>query len=254
MSQISRSQPGEMNIDQMINMAYNLCTVVTMPIEVIIRPLYGTRYFHPLAAFLSAMLMIFLPVFASLLGGVGSMLTFGLGRAPQAPIGLSDLSRLYFFLIFIHGIRLFRRMTHMHLETNSVYEGPGLPILNWLPFAKSFWTQRILIEPALIFAIAIICGNMFLFQPGLSNYLCFAAFLLAMKNYIAWYTEWEFLRKLMDMQNAGPIISRMVRNEATHEELATIHVAAFPKDLPDDIRQEAVGHIAKVYDLTPAGN
>jgi hypothetical protein len=74
-----------------------------------------------------------------------------------------------------------------------------------------------------------------------------AAFMLAMKQYVAWYMQWQFLRGLMDMRNAGPIIAKLVDNTATEDELATIHMASIPKDIPDDLRRDTAAHIARAF-------
>jgi hypothetical protein len=68
-----------------------------------------------------------------------------------------------------------------------------------------------------------------------------------MKEYIAWFRMWLFLREMMDAKCAGPIIARMVDNRATEEDLASIHLASFPKNLPHDIREAAVSHIARAF-------
>jgi hypothetical protein len=75
-----------------------------------------------------------------------------------------------------------------------------------------------------------------------------------MKQYIAWYRAWQYLRELMDAKFLGPIIARMIENNATAEDLATVHLASFPKNLPPEIRQAALTHIARVHSAdTSAG-
>jgi hypothetical protein len=51
-----------------------------------------------------------------------------------------------------------------------------------------------------------------------------------MKNYVAWYQQWEFLLELMDLRFAGPILARIAENRETEEDRATIHTSSFPKD------------------------
>ncbi len=247
MSEIPRQQTGDMNLNLMMNMAYNACTIVTMPVEVILHPFYGTRYFQPPVMLMTFFLMVFLPLLSSLAGGMAGMLFRG--QAPQGLFSLGDFSKLFFLIAFLNGFRLWRRMIKMHTELHSEFEGPALPFFRLVPGGKSFWTTRIVIEPIFVFLIASVLENTFIIQGGLSAYLHFASVLLVMKNYIAWFNEWEYLRKLMDMRNVGPIISRLVKNEATKEELASIHLAAFPEDLPKDIHRSAVEQLAKQYSI-----
>ena len=49
------------------------------------------------------------------------------------------------------------------------------------------------------------------------------------------------------MRNAGPIIAKLVDNTATEDDLATIHLASLPKDIPDDVRRDTASHIARAF-------
>jgi len=86
---------------------------------------------------------------------------------------------------------------------------------------------------------------MFVFQSGLVIFFEISALALAMKNFIGWYRAWEYIRILIDMRFAGPIIARLAENRASDEDLAAVHLASFPKDIPDDIRRAAASHIAR---------
>ena len=57
--------------------------------------------------------------------------------------------------------------------------------------------------------------------------------------------QWQFLRGLMDMRNTGPIIAKFVDNTATDDDLATVHLASLPKNIPDDVRRETASNIAR---------
>jgi hypothetical protein len=59
--------------------------------------------------------------------------------------------------------------------------------------------------------------------------------------------HWQFIRELMDMRFAGPIIAALAENRETEEQLASIHLASFPKDLSPEIRKAAVSHIARAF-------
>ncbi len=49
----------------------------------------------------------------------------------------------------------------------------------------------------------------------------------------------------MDMRNSGPIIAKFVDNTTTEDDLATIHLASLPRDIPEDVRRDTAAHIAR---------
>jgi hypothetical protein len=245
-------QESPMNINQLQNFAMsiveNVCSIFTMPIEIVLRPQYGTRYFPVSIAFFSAILMILLPLFSSAADSVVRMIPFSSPPPPPAGLfGIGSLSSLYFLLVFLHGFRLWRRMIYMELEDHSEYEGPPLPFFYLIPGGRSFWFTRIVLEPVLVFILATLLEGFRIFQSGLATYLHIAALLLAMKGFICWYRFWEYLRKLMDARNVGPIIAKLVENKATEDDLAPIHLASFPKNVASDLRQAAASQIARFF-------
>src|ERR1039457_404661 len=118
-------------IDQLQNLALNVvetfCSIICMPVEIILRPQYGTRYYPVYVTFFSAMMMIFLPVFSTVTTGVVNMIPFHHAVIPVGMFDLWSLSKLFYLLLFLHGFRLWRRMIYMDLETFSQFEGPALP-------------------------------------------------------------------------------------------------------------------------------
>jgi hypothetical protein len=241
-----------MSVRQMHNVGVNvvelICTVVTMPVEILLRPQYGTRYFPLPVAFFSAMLMILIPVISSLATGLIHLNPFA--GPPPAPVGLfgfSSLTTLFFFLMLLHAVRLWRRTIYMELELNSQFEGPPLPFFRFIPGSRSFWFTRIVLEPIFVFIAASVLEILFILQSGLTTYLHIAAFMLMVKNFIGWFRAWEYIRTMMDMRFAGPIIAKLAQNEATEDDLAPIHLASFPKNLAPEIREAAVDHIARAY-------
>jgi hypothetical protein len=136
-------------------------------------------------------------------------------------------------------------MIHPESEQFSWYEGPALPIFRLVP--GTFWTIRIICEPVFVFVTAMVLENFFILQPGAAHFLMVSAAMLGMKQYIAWYMQWQFLRELMDTRNSAPIIAKIVDNSATEDELAAVHLASIPKDIPDDLRRETASFIARAF-------
>jgi hypothetical protein len=242
---------GVPNIEQLQNVAMNVvenfCGIVAMPVEIIIRPHYGTRYYPVPVTFFSCVMMILLPLFSAMATGIVNMIPFSHARAPIGLFSIGSLSQLFFLLLFIHGIRLYRRMIDMSREQNSEFEGPPLPFFQLIPGTGSFWRTRILIEPAVVFVTGMVLGRFYIFQSGLATYVQIAALMLTMKSFVAWFRQWEYLRKIMDARFAGPIIAKLVDNRATEEDMATVHLASFPKNLAPDLREAAVAHIARAF-------
>lgn len=241
----------EMRVEHLQNNAmefvYALCSVIAQPVEIILRPGYGTRYYPAPITFFSASMMLILPGIISLFSNFMHMIP--LLHVPPAPgmFSLGDYARVYFLLSAVHGVRLWRRMIDPARETHSEFEGDALPVFQMLPKGKSFWFVRLVYEPGLLLTASIVLSDLFIAQPDLSLYLKLAALALLMKNFIAWFRAWEYIRRLLDVRNAGPAIARLVDNEATEEDLAPIHLVSFPKNIDPEIRQAAARQIARAY-------
>jgi hypothetical protein len=236
-------QPLDINRlqDMAVNVVYNVCGIITMPVEMVLRPHYGSRYFPPMMMLFSIIMMLLLPFLASF--SDGGMLSFLPHPAPVGLFGIGSFTKWFFIGLFVHGIRIWRRMIHMDREQNSQFEGPALFIFNLLP--GSFWKVRILYEPLFLYLLSKVLPNFYILQPSAAHYLTIAALALAMKQYTAWFMQWQFLRGLMDMRNSGPIIAKFVDNTATEDDLATIHLASLPRDIPEDVRRDTAAHIAR---------
>jgi len=259
MPQQQAGESGMFDINQLQDVAINavcfFCSVLCMPVEIILRPKYGTRYFPPAVLFFAAVMMLFLPLISAATTAVTHMIPFMGAPPPQGMFDIGSLSKLFFLLSFIHSIRLYRRMIHMETEQFSWYEGPPLFFIQLIPGTKSFWFTRIAIEPALVFVTAMVLNTLFIFQSGLTHFLYLAALALAMKQFTHWYRSWELLRGILDSRNTGPLISKFIENTATEEDLSVIHLASFPKSTPPDLRKAAAVHVARIYGETvPQGD
>jgi hypothetical protein len=244
--------PQETNpIQQLENTAMavveNVCAIGARPVELIIRPWHGTRYFQVPVIFFSTLLMILLPLFSTLATGALRMIPLLNIPAPIGVFSIGSLAKLYFILSALHGGRLWRRILYPDLEQLSTYEGPPLPILQLFPKYLNHFFTRIITEPVLVFVIATVLGRLFIFQSSLTTYLQIAAMMLAVKEYIAFYRSWEYLRDLRDAKFIGPIISSIVNNEEGAEDMAAMHFATLPRNLSPDLRHAAMANIARVF-------
>ena len=248
------SSPGAVNMSHLHNTAVNvveaICSVVAMPVEVCLRPSFGTRFYPIPVFFFAALLMIGLPTFSAIFDGIVGMIPFS---HPSRTIGMFDigsLAKLFFLALAVHFVRLYRRVLHVSLESHSRYEGNPLPFFALLPGSHSWWRVRTLYEPLFVFLTATILHDLFIFTSGLSTYLRCAALALAVKSCVSFFRSWEAIRDLIDAGNAAPVLSKLVENTATQEELAPMHLASFPREISEDVRAKAAVSIARAYSAT----
>lgn len=238
---IEQIQQGAMNVVE------TFCSVFAMPVEIILRPKYGSRFFPPAIIFFSSVVMLVMPMISAAVSSFSSPLLMAARiQRPEALFDIASLSKLYFPLCLIHGFRVYRRMFKPQLEDHSRYEGPPLFFINLIPGSGNFWLTRIVIEPALVLVAATLLQGMFIFQPGLAHFLQFSALCLCMKSFISWYRSFQFLRDVLDARKAGPIIGRFVENTASQDELNSLHLASLPKDISPDLRRSTAVHIARI--------
>lgn len=230
--------------DNAINIVETICSVICQPVEIILRPQYGTRYFPVPVTFFSSAMMLLLPGFMLLFSNFMNMIPLLHAQQPVGMFGLGDYAKLYFLLSAFHGVRLWRRMIYMEREQHSEYEGPALPFFQ---IVKSFWIVRIVVEPASVLIVSIVLQDLFIAQPSLALYLKLAALALLMKNFIAWFRAWEYMRKILDMRIAGPLISKLIDGTATAAEIQPLHIVSIPKNIDPEVRRATLAHYARSY-------
>jgi hypothetical protein len=189
--------------------------------------------------------MLFLPFLFGVTNAALSLLPGGKAVPNFGLIGMGTISMLFFLGSAIHGFLIFRKMLRPETEQWSTFEGPALPVFTWMP-GLSFWKCRLIAEPAAVFAAALFLNNMFILDASASHYLEFAALCLAVKNYLVWFAEWQYIREILDLQFIAPVIAKVTRNEETEEERAMLHIASLP-NLPPDMRQQFVNNVARQY-------
>ena len=247
----ANNQSGSLNLTHLGNTATNVveafCSIFAMPPEMMVRPFFGTQYYELPVYFFSAVLMIIMPLLSALFTAVVSMIPFAHVAPTVGMFGLDSLAKLFFLMLIATAVRLYRRILNPASEPHSRYEGPPLPIFAFLPGSDSFWRVRIVFEPLFIFLIATILQDLFIFQSGLTLYLRCAAGALAIKNTINFFRSWKVSRDLMDSANAAPLLSRLVDNKASKDELIPLHIAALPENLTPETRRTAALYIARAY-------
>src|SRR5450631_4282154 len=108
---------GQGSIEQFqetaLNVMYNVASIFTMPVEILIRPQFGSRYFSAPNLFLSAIMLSLAAAFSSIAEGVGNMIPFVHVRGPVGAFGIGSMATLFFLANIVHSIRIWRRMLDM---------------------------------------------------------------------------------------------------------------------------------------------
>ncbi len=80
-------ESGGLNIHQLqytaMNVVENFCSVICRPVELILRPFHGSRYFPVPVIFFSTAMMILLPIFSVLTTTAVSMIPFAHALRPR---------------------------------------------------------------------------------------------------------------------------------------------------------------------------
>jgi hypothetical protein len=173
-------ETGQLNVtnlqDTAKNVVHAFCSVFSMPVAVILRPWYGTRFHEPAFVFFSMVMMLILTMASSVMASsfIPPLFIAARIQRPQALFGIGSLCELFFFLLFVHGLRLYRRMFNMSLEQHSEFEGPALPFFQLLPGGGSWWFTRIVLEPAFVILTAFVLNRLFIFRDDLEAFLIFS--------------------------------------------------------------------------------
>ena len=249
-NQAGRSGPLDINNleDAAQNILLFIASIVSKTADTAVRPLFGTRYYSPAVETFAFLLLIVVASVHSMAVEMTHMIPFVGGPPPAA--GMLDLwwlVRISLIVQIIQRIRLFRRMINVSRERFSWYEGPPLPLLQFIPGCSSFWRTRSLMEPALVFVVASVLQHLFIFQSSLATFLQVSAVALFVKQSLHWYMSWQVMRDAIDAANAAPLMSAFIEGRATDEEMAPIHLASFPKDTTPEIRRVAAIKVARAY-------
>jgi hypothetical protein len=241
------------------NTIFTFLSAFTMPVEMIIRPFFGSQYFSPISHLYAAIVMVVLLMILSAFNTVPAIFIAAHIQPPQALFQLSSLAKLFFLLSLVHGVRIAWLKFDVSREQHSRYEGPALLPIRLLPWGQSFWICRILIEPAVIAVVALYMRRLMIFDAALSNFLLFAALCLVAKQYLTWHSSWCFQRDILDAKFAGPVLAALLDDTANAKELDKLHIVSIPKSTPPDVRRATVEHMVRVisqsdYTAIPGGN
>ncbi len=222
-------------------------SVAARPTEILLRPFHGTLYYKIPVVALSTAMMLIIPAVMMGFDAIAGMIPFFHDSRPVGMFGIGAFTQLYFAASSIHAFRLWRRMTRMNTEEIADFEGPALPLFDYLPW-QSFHKTRIVFEPLFVLLLAIVLKDCFIIQENLEIFLMLSALVLFLKSTTAYFQGFIELRTLLDAKAKARILAKFAQNTATPEEQAKAHIASFPKDVDPALRAEAIASIARAYD------
>jgi hypothetical protein len=224
-----------------------LLSVAARPTEMLLRPFHGTLYYKLPVVALSTAMMLVIPAAIAVISAIAGMIPFFHAAPSVGMFGIGTFSEVYFVASLCHAVRLWRRMTHMHTEDISDFEGPALPIFQYIPW-QSFHMTRIVFEPLFVLLLAVVLKDCFIIQENLAIFLELSALVLFLKSVTSYFQGFVALRMLLDAKNKARILAKFAQNTTTPEEEAKVNIASFPKDVSPELRAEAIASIARSYD------
>jgi hypothetical protein len=239
----------ELRVEHLQNNAmefvYAASSIVAQPVEILIRPWYGTRYYEIPILFFSAGMMMLLPAIKSLFTNVMQMIPFLQVPHPVGMFGLDDYARLYFLASAVQGVRLWRRVIHPSRERHSRFEGPALPFFAFLPKGTEFFWTRLLWEPTFVLLASVVLQDLFIAQPSLAIYLRIAAFALFMKNFVVWFRSYEVIRDGLDAGAGGEAFNEQLASVRKEKGAEQFYVAGRARNLNPTVRGAFAQQIAR---------
>jgi len=224
---------------------YAVCSIVSQPVEILLRPWYGTRYFEVPITFFSSAMMLLLPAIMSLFMNFMQMIPLLQVPHPVGMFSLGDYAKLYFLASAVQGVRLWRRMIDPSRERHSRFEGAPLPFFGILPKGTQFWWTRLLWEPAFVLLASVVLQDLFIAQPSLALYLRLAGLALFMKGFISWFRCFEFTRDGLDAAAGGESLNDFIASAGTGRNAEQFYTAGRPRNLDAATRQGLAQKIAR---------
>jgi hypothetical protein len=227
-------------------------SILSRPVEVFLRLESGSLHYSLAVIAASTGMMLVVPALITAVFTVISLIPFTHFSPSVGLFSLWNFSEAFFVMSVYHAFRIWRRVTRMHTEDFSGFEGPPLFFFAYCPWARSHWTTRIVLEPLFVVLVAIVGRDLRLFQTDLAIFLYVSALALFMKAVAVYFKAYCYIRRFMDARNAAPILAALAKGDASEAQLAKLNLSAFPKDAPPEIRALAARSIARAYDPNAA--
>ena len=166
-----------------------LFSLQSFPLEMVLRPRYGSRYFKIVLVVLAILLFPGVCILSTPFGPKSSMAAL-----------------VVFWGLFIYHTFRQRPFYSRPKETeiDSELDNPGWSFLShgsWL------WTRAVW-EPLFALTVIVILYGLGLSWP-LALFLIIACFALSFKCFLLWYLAWLWRRTRLDMQNRMPVMEEI---------------------------------------------
>ena len=205
------------------------CNGFCLPLEMVLRPRYGTRYFLLTSYAWSwgilqgwVILSWLIRAFRALAPGI---------PAETRPVDMGTLLILFYVLFIYHVIRLRRLVVNMNLEKDSEMENPGWKLLRYLPRGKLWTRQRMVYEPIICIAFAVGMYRSEILALPAAAFIMIGGVCLSLKATMIYWQGWEFVRIGRDAMARTEIMRSFGKN---------------PDDAPERIGDVVMESIANV--------
>lgn len=193
-----------------VRLAHGLASVFTLPVENVLRPNFGTRYFMPITWLVGlgiANAVNFICLLVSLARSGGTYLGIG-------PIGSTIVLLGFLALTLYHARRIWRLMNNMGQEYDSELPGPGLALFAVLPRGGDYLALRCIYEPAAVFVCVMVAALLQILNPFAALYYVFCGLALSLKGFCTWYLAWNHWRDIADRVHRAPTMEQFAMGVA----------------------------------------
>lgn len=205
------------------------CNGFCLPLEMVLRPRYGTRYFlltsyawswGVMQSWLALSWVI--RIFRALAPGI---------PAETRPVDMGTVLLIFYALFVYHVIRLRRLVVNMNLEKDSEMENSGWKLLRYLPSGKLWTRQRMVYEPVICAAMTIGLYRAEILAFPATAFLLIGSISLSLKATMIYWQGWEFVRGGRDAMARTSVMRAFGKN---------------PDDAPERIGDVVMESIATV--------
>lgn len=180
-------------LEKVLEVAKGILTTWAIPVEMWVRPGFGSEYYNPIQVICS--LMITQCVFGlSVLLRVGAHMIPEKWRPGSCLIGMGVVLVLYYVTLAYHGWRVSKLMKNMDLEFDSQEDGDTIRAMQALPKGTNWVRARVWYEPSLIIVLSLTLWAVRLMDIYATLFLVFCAVSLWCKAALLTYEAWHYVR------------------------------------------------------------
>ena len=220
---------------------------LTLPLDMILRPRFGSQYYSWTQAMASVMAYKFALLVAALMTAALNELYFHKHYHWTAYTTVFWMLALWGAVGYtVH--RVARMVTHPEQEQDSQSDGPGLSIFRRLPHGNSWAWVRMVWEPLAVSLTATTLTLLGLIPYFFLPFLYVCCFALFMRAAVTYWNGWRYCRDMLDQINHAPVIQAIADGAEPPEKLGRTLFTSIPATTPPAQRKAIA---MKMVGLTP---